>query len=103
NLLTGIIGNASLAGLDTDADSGVRHYLEQIERAAMRAADLCKQMLAYSGKGRFVVAKLDLNAVINETTNLLRISISKRAQLEFGLSAELPPVLADATQIRQVI
>ncbi len=103
NLLTGVLGNASLARMDLPADSPVQPYLEQIEAAAARAADLCKQMLAYSGKGRFVVNRLDLNALIEDTTRLLQVSISKRAVMKFHLATALPVVMGDATQLRQVI
>ena len=103
NLLTGVFGNASLARLDLPADSPVQPLLEQIEVAAMRAADLCKQMLAYSGKGRFVVQRLALNALIEDITRLLQVSISKRSVLKFSLAEALPPVLGDATQLRQVV
>ncbi len=103
NLLTGVLGNASLARMDLPPESPVQPLLEQIEAAALRAADLCKQMLAYSGKGRFVVQRLDLNAVIEDTTRLLQVSISKRAVLKFSLADGLPTVLGDATQLRQVV
>jgi len=103
NLLTGILGNASLAALDLPPASPVHISLEQIETAARRAADLCQQMLAYSGKGRFVVRSLDLNAIIAETTDLLRVSISKNATLTLDLAASLPAVQADATQVRQIV
>jgi len=65
--------------------------------------DLCKQMLANSGKGRFVVRKLDLNGLVEETTQLLQLSISKHAVLRFNLQPKLAAVEVDATQIRQVI
>ena len=103
NLLTGILGNASLAACDLPPDSPVQRNLDQIEKATLRAADLCKQMLNYSGRGRFVIGTLDLNALIQETTELLRLSISKRAQLQFRLAEMRPIVFADATQLRQVI
>ncbi len=103
NLLTGVLGNASLARMDLPLDSPVQSMLEQIELAAQRAADLCSQMLAYSGKGRFVVKRLDLNALIEDTTRLLQASISKRAVLKFSLAEKLPAVLGDATQLRQVV
>ena len=102
NLLTGILGNASLAAMDSEPDSKIHRYLEQIEKASLRAADLCKQMLAYSGKGRFVVQKHDLNALLLDTVNLLQISISKRASLIYDLAEETLIVIADATQLRQV-
>jgi PAS domain S-box-containing protein len=103
NLLTGVLGNASLARAMLAADTEIAVHLEEIETAATRAADLCKQMLAYSGKGRFVVKRLDVNALVEETAQLLRISISKKAVLQFELAPELPAVVGDATQMRQVI
>ncbi|HEY4299796.1 MAG TPA: PAS domain S-box protein [Candidatus Didemnitutus sp.] len=103
NLLTGILGNAGLARMERPSGPEGHDYLEQIERAAMRAAELCKQMLAYSGKGTFVIQKVDLNALLEETTQLLQISVSKRATLRFNLARPLPSVQADPTQIRQVV
>ncbi len=103
NLLTGVLGNASLAASEIPADSEAHGFLLQIEKAASRAADLCRQMLAYSGKGHFDVKPVDLNALIRETMNLLGISISKRARLDFQLAPALPAVLGDATQLRQIV
>ena len=103
NLLTGILGNASLARQELPPTSLGQPMLDQIETAARRAADLCKQMLAYSGKGRFVVQSLDLNKLIEDTTHLLNISIAKNCILRFNLAPSLPPIRADATQLRQVI
>jgi PAS domain S-box-containing protein len=103
NLLTGILGNASLARQELPPSSLGQPMLDQIETAARRAADLCKQMLAYSGKGRFVIQRLNLNKLIEDTTHLLQISIAKNCVLRFNLAPELPPVSADATQLRQVI
>jgi signal transduction histidine kinase/CheY-like chemotaxis protein len=103
NLLTGILGNASLARLELPPSSLGQPMLDQIEMAARRAADLCKQMLAYSGKGRFVVQRLDVNRIIEDTTHLLQISIAKNCVLRFNLAPDLPAVMADATQLRQVV
>jgi PAS domain S-box-containing protein len=103
NLLTGILGNASLARLDLPASSPARACLAQIEAVAMRAADLCKQMLAYSGKGKFEVQRLNLSALVEETTQLIQLSISKNAVLRLNLTRHLPAIEADATQMRQII
>lgn len=103
NLLTGILGNSSLASLELPDGSPIQDYLGQVNQASLRAADLCKQMLAYSGRGRFVVQKLDINHLVEETTHLLQISISKQAVLRFNLAKGLPTIEADATQIRQVV
>lgn len=103
NLLVGILGNASLALMDVEPTSELHELLRDVETAALRAADLTKQMLAYSGRGRFVVRPLDLSALVSEMAQLLQTGISKRASLHFDFGREVPPVEADATQVRQVV
>ena len=103
NLLTGILGNANLARLELPPDSPVLANIAQIENASQRAAELCRQMLAYAGRGRFVIQRLDLSTLVAETTELLQLSISKKARLSFALQQGLPPVAADVTQIRQIV
>ncbi len=103
NLLTGILGNATLAGMDLPPGAPAHEPLETIRRSSHRAADLCRQMLAYSGRGRFVIRTLSLNALVEDTTQLLQLSIGKHAVLQFRLGSDLPPIAADATQLRQVI
>ena len=60
-------------------------------------------MLAYSGKGNFVVEAIDLNRLVEEMGHMLEVSISKKAVLRYNLAQPLPAVEADATQIRQII
>jgi PAS domain S-box-containing protein len=103
NILTGILGNASLARIDLPEHSSADENLCSIIEGSQRAADLCRQMLAYSGKGSFVVKNLSLNRLVQDTAHLLKISISKGAALHFNLHELLPAIEADATQIRQVI
>ena len=103
NLLVGILGNASLALMDVEPTSELHELLRDVETAALRAADLTKQMLAYSGRGRFVVRPLDLSALVSEMAHLLQTVISKKASLQFDFGREVPPVEADATQVRQVV
>lgn len=103
NILLAITGNASLALMRLGPESPAVHYLQQIERAADKAADLARQMLAYSGKGRFVVEALNLNQVVEEMTKMLHVSISKRAALRYHLAPHLPSIEGDATQIRQIV
>ncbi|WP_460595698.1 PAS domain-containing hybrid sensor histidine kinase/response regulator [Geomonas sp. Red276] len=103
NILTGIIGNADLALMRLPDDSAVRENLERIEKAAGRAADLANQMLAYSGKGRFVVESVDLSSLVEELGPMIQVSLSKKAEFVHRLAHHLPPIDADATQIRQVI
>jgi PAS domain S-box-containing protein len=102
NLLVGVLGNAGLAMSEVPMTSPAYSSLRQIETAAMRAADLTRQMLAYSGKGRFIVQPLDLSAAVEEMIGLLQSVISKRAVMRFDLAKGLPAIEADATQIRQI-
>jgi PAS domain S-box-containing protein len=103
NLLTSILGNAELALSDTAHEAPVRSELEDIRSSAMLAADLTRQMLAYSGKGRFVVKDIDLNEVIEEMGHLLDVSISKSIVIQYDLMKSLPAVNGDATQVQQVV
>jgi PAS domain S-box-containing protein len=103
NLLTTILGSADLALNEVSPLSPARLYLDDIDRVSRRAADLCRQMLAYSGKGRFVIQALSLNDLVGEMGQLLSVSISKKALLKHEFAASLPSVMADATQLRQVV
>jgi PAS domain S-box-containing protein len=103
NLLMAVLGHADLA-LDALAlGSPARDDLEEIRAAAQRATELCKQMLAYSGKGRFVIQPIDLQKIVEEMLHMLRVSISKNAVLKLNFAPNLPRVDADAAQLRQVI
>lgn len=103
NILLAIMGNTSLALQRVDRGSPLEQHLLQIEKASEKAADLARQMLAYSGKGRFVLEALDLNRLVREMTSMLEVSLSKKAVLRFHLAQELPGIVADPTQIRQII
>jgi PAS domain S-box-containing protein len=103
NLLVGILGNADLALSELSPSSPARSRIAGIEKAAMRAADLSKQMLAYSGKGLFRIETIDLGATAREIGHLLDAAISGKAVLKYNLVENLPGVEADATQVRQVI
>lgn len=103
NLLVGILGNAGLALDESPHGSRVNEYVDDIRTSAKRAADLCHQLLAYSGKGKFVIGPMDLNDLVREMVQLLEMSISKRTPLECELAPNLPLIEADATQLRQIV
>jgi two-component system cell cycle sensor histidine kinase/response regulator CckA len=103
NLLASILGNAGMAQLHLPAGTAAAPFLDEIEQAAQRSAELVQQMLAYAGKGRFSVEKVDLNELVREMTGLLRSSVSKRAELALALEPAALWIEADATQIRQVV
>ncbi|NTW65020.1 MAG: response regulator [Nitrospirae bacterium] len=103
NLLMAILGHAELALDNLSPTAPARDNLQQIQKASIRAADLCRQMLAYSGKGQVVVKRVDLRKLVEEITYLLKTSISKKAVLNLNLQADLPAIEADASQIRQIV
>ncbi len=103
NLLTAMTGSLNLAQMKLPSESPVHAHLGNLESILERASDLTRQMLAYSGRGKLHVAAVDLNRTVQEMTELLRVSISKQAQLLVMPSPRLPAILADATQIHQVV
>ena len=103
NLLVAILGNADLAIHDVNKDTPIYECLHDIIQASTQAADLCKQMLAYSGKGRFIVQDVNINEVISEMSAILLVSLSKKACLQLNLAPKLPAVEADVTQMRQLL
>jgi PAS domain S-box-containing protein len=103
NLLVGILGNASLA-LETVPPTDPNYeLLEGVLRAGERAADLTKQMLAYAGKGRLVVGRFDLSALIREIVTLIQASIPKSVRLQLDIEDGLPDIEADGSQIQQLV
>ncbi len=103
NLLVAILGNASIALEELPPEAPARESLAQIELASRRAADLTRQMLAYAGKGRFLVQFIDLNTLVTEMTHLLQAAIPKHVVLRYALAQQLPSIEADATQVRQIV
>ena len=103
NILTTILGNADLALMQLSPTAPVRSNVLRIEQAASRAAELARQMLAYSGKGHFVIEQLDLNVLIRDMIQMLDVSITKKATLSFECADNLPAIDGDASQLSQVI
>jgi two-component system, cell cycle sensor histidine kinase and response regulator CckA len=103
NLLTAMLGNASLARLDIPDNSPAQVSLSQIETAATRAAELCQQMLAYAGRSPLSVAEVDVTKLIEETRQLLQVSIGKKTQIELQLSQPLPVIRAAPAQMQQIV
>jgi signal transduction histidine kinase len=103
NLLSAMLGNASLALYQSSPDSPVAERLREVQKAGRRAAELCQQMLAYSGRGRFMVEKLDLSKMVEEMSELLQANISKKAELVRRLADDLPHIEGDASQLGQLL
>jgi signal transduction histidine kinase/CheY-like chemotaxis protein len=103
NLLTAILGNASLLRMEAPQSLPTLGPLDEIEAAAQRAAELCRQMLAYAGRGRFALHAVDLNEFVRDIEPLLLLVVPTQAEFSVSLSTTLPPVLADANQLRQLV
>ena len=103
NILTSIVGYADILLSELPHGNTEREFAQQIITSAKRASDLTKQMLAYSGKGKFFVQPLDISRVVEDISQLIGISISKKCKLKFNFAKNLPLIEGDMTQIRQVI
>jgi PAS domain S-box-containing protein len=103
NLLTGILGGLSFVKDSLPADHPSYRMLEIAERSSVRASELVAQLLAYAGKGKFVVTRFDLSALIFEMLPLIAASIPKTVHLDLALTPGLPSMEADASQIRQIV
>jgi PAS domain S-box-containing protein len=103
NILTGIIGNSSLVMESLPKGDPNRALLGDVVTAGERAADLTRQMLAFAGKGQFVVEPVDLSKAIQDIGELLAATLPKPAKLKLALGRQLSPVEADSRQIQQLI
>lgn len=103
NLLTGILGNASLVVEILKPEPAVRNMLEEIVRAGERAADLTRQLLAYAGKGRFIVEAVDVSNLVLDISELIRTSVPRTIDLALDLRNELPTIEADPSQVQQLV
>jgi PAS domain S-box-containing protein len=102
NILAGILGQAGLALMELPADSPARNSLKLIEVAALQAAELTKQMLAYSGKGQFLIRPINLSRLVGDMSHLLGVSLSKKASVRMDLPDELPSIEGDRVQMQQI-
>ncbi|MDQ6675953.1 MAG: CHASE3 domain-containing protein [Acidobacteriota bacterium] len=103
NLLTAILGGASLLQDELPADSPSLEHVRIVLSASERAAQLTRQMLAYSGRGRFVVEQLDLSQQVREITALLESSVTRDVELLLSLETQGILVEADCGQIQQLV
>jgi len=103
NILMAILGNADLALSNLPKDTEARENVERILAASNQAADLTQQMLAYSGKGKYLISVFSLSTLVEEMKHILDVSISKNTTLKFELNGSLPSIKADVNQLRQIV
>ena len=103
NILAAISGNTELALEDTASDHPAREFLEEIRNSSARAKRLVQQILAFSRRQPLDRRVISLEPIIEESTDLLRASLPASVGLDMEVDAGVPPVLADATQMHQVL
>ncbi|MDQ6988908.1 MAG: response regulator [Mariprofundaceae bacterium] len=103
NILTAIMGNAGLARRRMEDTHPATEHLTRIVNASDKAAALCKQMLAYSGKGRFVIKHIHLPTLVTDMAALLEVSIAKNVVIRYDMIEGIPLVEVDVAQIQQVV
>lgn len=103
NLLQPILGFTNLAADSLEPEHEAREDLDCVTRAACRATELVKQMLTFSRQAEHERMPLQIHPLVNEAIKLMRASMASNIPLVTEISTETPPVVADATQINQVV
>jgi len=103
NLLGAIRGNVELAQIKLEAGRSPEAHSKNILSIVERASGLTRQLLAYAGKGTFLVKPMNINSMVQEMAALLSVSLPKMVHLDLSLAKDLPAVNGDATQLQQVI
>jgi len=103
NILAIIIGHATLLRQGKQPPDKVMHSLDTIEKTSQRGADLVKQLLTLSRKAEPVTAPINLGDMVEEVVHLLTETFPKTIEIETALDAEPLIVMADASQINQVL
>jgi signal transduction histidine kinase/CheY-like chemotaxis protein len=103
NLLVSILGSADLAEQQIPSDSPVLADLQRIQSAALACSELCKQLLAYAGKGKLVVQSFYLPSLIQDMGRLVEVSLPKSIALVYQFASDLPSIEGDPIQIQQVV
>lgn len=103
NLLHAVLGNIDLALRDLPEAFAVRGAIANARIAAARASDLTDQLLAYAGRGEITADEVDINEMVGEVSDVLKVSVSQRAILNISLAPDVGYVLADPGQIMQVV
>lgn len=104
NILAAIMGNTELLGLTVRGnDKETDACLDNIEKGCGHAADLCRQMLAYAGRGQYLLEEVDLSSLFDGMEQLIRAAVPRSIHIEKSFPADLPSVYADRGQLEQVI
>jgi len=104
NILAAIMGNAELLGLSLhEGGKHTEECLDNIGKGCSHAADLCRQMLAYAGRGQYLLEDIDVSGLLQDMGKLIRVSVPRPIEVVKHLQGQLPPIHADRSQVEQVI
>ena len=103
NILSAIMGNAEIALYHLRGQSTVRYSIEQILKASYRARDLTQQILAFSRQTEQELKPTKVGSIVKEALKLVRASLPASIDIILNDIAETDTVLADPTQIHQVL
>ena len=103
NILTAILGYAELLRPQVRGQVGIEERIAEISKAGARAKDLVAQILTFSRRQEHTRATMSLGPAIDEALKLLRAAIPASIEIDAEVDPNLPPVMADATQIHQVV
>ncbi len=103
NILTVILGHCSMARAHVDSKQSLEAHFQQIEIAANRAANLCRQMLTYAGKSPMMQTRVNMWLLMDETVKMLKSAIKMNVTIEADINKDISDVIGDATQIQQVV
>jgi PAS domain S-box-containing protein len=103
NLMNSVLGQSALALRKLPKENPAVSNIEKAIKSSERVADLTKQLLAYSGRGKFFIDEIDLNALVHENIQMLELSISKTTELRLELCAGEARIVCDSSQVQQVL
>ncbi|MBW2568153.1 MAG: response regulator [Deltaproteobacteria bacterium] len=103
NLLGGMLGYASIIKMNLNPTDAIYKYVEFIEKAGERAATLTNQLLAFSRKGKYEIAPVNINDSIRNVLNILESTTNKNIEISCSMADNIPCIGGDPTQIEQTI
>ncbi|MFC1499276.1 sensor histidine kinase [Verrucomicrobiota bacterium] len=103
NMITAILGNVNIVLRDVPPESSARKNLQQIEATALRASDLTNQIMTYADRGKFLMEKINLSALVRNMEDLLNSTVSDNVNIIYKIDSDIPSINGDSTYIRQVI
>ncbi|PIS30987.1 MAG: hybrid sensor histidine kinase/response regulator [Candidatus Marinimicrobia bacterium CG08_land_8_20_14_0_20_45_22] len=103
NILAIIMGHSQLMKMGQQTPERATHSIDTIEKTSKRGADLVKQLMTIARKSEPLIAPVNLNDLISDTVKMLKETFSKVIVFETDIQLSLPFVLADASQMHQVL